>query len=41
MRFGHIVEQEGDTLTDMAKIEPSGNDQRTTLVIDLEELRRA
>ena len=25
----------------MAKTEPSGNNQRTTLVIDLEELRRA
>ena len=30
-----------DILTAMAKTEPSENDQRTTLVIDLEELRRA
>ena len=28
-------------LSAMTKAEPSGNDQRTTLVIDLKELRRA
>ncbi len=28
-------------LSAMTKVEPSGNDQRTTLVIDLKELRRA
>ncbi len=40
-RLRHTIDAKGDILNSMATTEPSGNNQRTTLVIDRNELRRA